>query len=150
MDVWNEKTEHKLNELLEKAYDAEKGFKKAIEHTNNPRLKSFFAEQARQRSAFITELRQVLKSQGMKIKDSDGSISGSIHRFWMDTKAFFSADTDESMLEEVRNGEKAAIEDYDAILDHCELNVPIRDILSKQKGAIQANYNKADYLEGFD
>ena len=42
MSTYTEEVGNKLNELLEKTYDAEKGFKKAAENTENPQLKAFF------------------------------------------------------------------------------------------------------------
>ncbi|MGB3606262.1 MAG: PA2169 family four-helix-bundle protein [Psychroserpens sp.] len=139
--------ERKLNELLEKAYDAEKGFKKAAENTDNQRIKKFFHDQARERSGYINELVDALKRRGMNVEENDGSISGTLHRAWIDTKALFSFDNDESMLEEVRNGEKAALKDYNDILEDPKIDLEIRDILLKQKAAIQNSYDKADYLE---
>lgn len=38
--------------------------------------------------------------------DDEGSFTGTMHRVWMDVKALFSADNDESMLEEAIRGEK--------------------------------------------
>ncbi|WP_179008106.1 ferritin-like domain-containing protein [Winogradskyella forsetii] len=148
MGLYDEKTENKLNDLIEKAYDAEKGFKTVAEHVDNPKLKSFFNEKARERSEHVNDLTTTLRKKGMDVNQNDGSISGSLHRAWIDTKAFFSVDDDESMLEEVRNGEKQAIDDYEDILNHCELNPTLRELLLKQKSEIQASYNKADYLEG--
>ncbi|TYB71529.1 PA2169 family four-helix-bundle protein [Bizionia gelidisalsuginis] len=147
MAMFNDKTKDKLNELLEKAYDAEKGFKKVAQHVENPRLKTFFNQKALERSGYINELSSALRTQGMEVSEKDGSVSGSIHRAWIDTKALFSIDNDESMLEEVKTGEKAAIEDYEDILNNYEISLPVRDTLIKQKDAIQASYNKADYLE---
>lgn len=147
MKLFDETTENKLNDLVEKAYDAEKGFKKVSEHVDNPRLKTFFNEKARERSGYINELTDSLRKQGMEVTEKDGSISGSIHRAWIDTKAFFSMDDDESMLEAVKTGEKAAIDDYDDILNNCELNPTTRDILLKQRNAVKSSYDKADYLE---
>jgi len=147
MGLFNKSTENKLNNLIEKAYDAEKGFRKVSKHVENPRLKTFFTEKAIERSGYINELTNSLRKQGMKVTEDDGSVSGSMHRAWIDTKAFFSMDNEESMLEEVRNGEKAAIDDYQDVLGECELNPSVKDILLKQKNAIQASYDKADYLE---
>jgi len=147
MALFDEKTESKLNDLIEKAYDAEKGFRKAADHVDDSRLKTFFTEKARVRSGYITDLRSLLTKHGMDVIEKDGSASGSMHRAWIDTKAFFSTDEEESMLEEVRKGEKQAIDDYDDILDNCELNQPVRDLLEQQKAEIVESYNKADYLE---
>ena len=147
MGIFSETTENKLNDLVEKAYDAEKGFKKVSEHVDNPRLKSFFSEKSRVRSNYVNELRQGLRENGVEVTESDGSTAGSLHRAWIDTKAFFSMDNEESMLEEVRNGEKQALKDYEDALDNSDLNPSMREILTKQKNEIEASYNKADYLE---
>lgn len=147
MGLFSKKTEDKLNDLVKKAYDAEKGYRKVSENVDNTSLKNFFAEKARERSGYVNELTSVLRSQGMEVTDKDGSTAGTLHRAWIDTKAIFSRDNEESMLEEVKTGEKAAIDDYDDILNNCELNPSVRDLLLRQKNAIQASYNKADYLE---
>jgi uncharacterized protein (TIGR02284 family) len=147
MGIYNEKTEEKLNDLIEKGYDAQKGFKKVSEHVDNPRLKSFFSEKSRERSNHINELTNALRKKGMDVTEDDGSAKGSLHRAWIDTKAFFSMDNDESMLEEVRNGEKAAIEDYEDVLECDDLDSSVRQLLMDQKNDIQSSYNKADYLE---
>ena len=147
MGIYDEKTENKLNELIEKAYDAQKGFKKVAEHVDSSSLKLFFSEKARERSKHINELTNALRKKGMDVTDDDGSTTGSLHRTWIDLKAFFSMDDDESMLEEVKNGEKAAIEDYEDAIENSEVDHSIKDILVRQKNEIQASYNKADYLE---
>ncbi|MCH4823090.1 PA2169 family four-helix-bundle protein [Gramella lutea] len=73
---------HVLSDLLEKNYDAEKGYKKALQHTENPDLKSFLKKQAVQRNHFATELdKQIhLLNEHPKEKVS-GSTLASIHRF---------------------------------------------------------------------
>ena len=147
MKPYNEETEIKLNELLEKAFDAEKGFIKASEHVDSPRLKTFFKEKAIERNEYVSELSRILKAQGMDVAEMSASLSGSIHRAWIDTKALFSLDDDESMLEEVRNGENAAIEDYEELLNNYELNQEVRVILLKQKNAIEMNRRHVEYLE---
>ena len=50
------------------------------------------------------------------------------------------------MLEEVRNGEKKALEEYDDIL---ELDLPssTASVLRRQRNTIQASHDKADMLE---
>ncbi len=147
MGIFNETTENKLNDLIGKAYDAEKGFKKVAEHVESPRLKSFFTEKARERSSHVNELSSILRQKGLDITEDAGSVKGNLHRAWIDTKAFFSSEDDEAMLEEVRTGEKAAIEDYQDVLESCELDAPVKNMLLQQKNAIEASYNKADYLE---
>tara|TARA_R110002049_G_scaffold242357_1_gene416177 strand:+ start:20109 stop:20561 length:453 start_codon:yes stop_codon:yes gene_type:complete len=147
MGIFSENTESKLNDLLEKSYDAEQGFKNACENVDSTSLKSFFKEKAEERLKFRTELRKELLDNGCNIKENDGSLKGSVHRTWMDTKAFFSTDKEESMLEEVRNGEKAALNDYNDVLEDNVLPPTTVNILTKQRNAIESSYKKADYLE---
>lgn len=147
MRIFSESTENKFNDLLEKAYDAEKGFEKASENVESTRLKSFFNQKAIERRNFIQELRAELVANGLEITENDGSIAGTLHRAWMDVKALFSTDNEESMLEEVRNGEKAALEDYDDILEDENLPPTTVNVLRKQRNAIESSYRKANYLE---
>jgi len=147
MGIFSENTESKLNSLLEKSYDAEKGFEKACENVESSAIKSFFKEKAEERRKFRTELRKELLDNGCEINEDSGSIKGAIHRTWMDTKALFSSDDEESMLEEVRNGEKAALNDYNDVLEDNQLPPTTENILKLQRNAIESSYNKADYLE---
>ena len=55
----------------------------------------------------------------------------------MNTKAMFSSDNDEAMLEEAIRGEKASIEDYNDVLNSSiSLPYSIQNILSGQKNTI--------------
>lgn len=47
MSTYTATLSEKLNDLLEKTYDAEKGYKKACDYTENPYLKSFFKKKVR-------------------------------------------------------------------------------------------------------
>lgn len=147
MSNFNERTVERLNDLLKKANDARDGFEKASEHVENPKLKKFFKEKASERRLYINELTTTLKKKGMDVEENSGSLEGSLHRAWIDTRAIFSLDDDEAMLEEVRNGEKAAVEDYEDVLERCEFDATIRGILVEQKNSIKNSYLKVDYLE---
>lgn len=91
MSTYTEEVGEKLNALLEKTYDAEKGFKKAAENTDHQQLKSFFQSKAQQRYDFGHELKDEIKSFGQEIDKGD-SLTGKAHRAWMDVKALFSFD----------------------------------------------------------
>ena len=146
MSTYTEEVGNKLNELLEKTYDAEKGFKKAAENTENPQLKAFFESKAKQRYDFGHELKTEIRSFGQKI-DKGGSITGKAHRAWMDVKALFSLDNAESMLEEAIRGEKAAIEEYEDVLEDTSLPSTTATILRSQKEAIKNGLSNIKILE---
>ena len=136
----------KLNELLEKNYDAEKGYKLAAEKVNNQKLKSFFSERAQERYDFGHELKSEIRNFGEE-PDKGSSLAGDAHRSWMNLKASLSGDKDEAVLEEAIRGEKAAVEEYEDILKEQEIPASTGNILMKQKNSIVASLNEVKSLE---
>lgn len=136
----------KLNELLEKNYDAEKGYKLAAEKVKNPELKSFFKQRAQERYDFGHELKAEIRNFGEN-PDKGSSLAGDAHRSWMNLKASLSNDKDETVLEEAIRGEKAAVKEYEDILGDSEIPASTGNILMKQKNAIVASLNEVKALE---
>ena len=79
--------------------------------------------------------------------DKGGSATGSIHRVWMDVKALFSAEDEESMLEEAIRGEKAAISEYEEIINDKSVPESTRFLLVSQKKQIENGLSKIKVLE---
>jgi uncharacterized protein (TIGR02284 family) len=71
-------TVNALQSIIEKNYDAEKGYKKAMEDSENPALKGFLQQQAATRSRYATAIDQELRLLGETPKES-GSVTGSLH-----------------------------------------------------------------------
>jgi len=147
MSTYIDKTKKKLNLLLEKTYDAEKGYHKAADHVDSAILKDFFSQKAKERQKFRVELRKELLDNGCDIKEKDGSIIGGVHRGWMSTKALFSTNEEESILNEAKTGEKAAIKDYEEVLEDNKLPPTTEQLLISQKNEIEKSYNKAHHFE---
>ena len=146
MSTYTDEVGNKLNELLERTYDAEKGFKKASENVNHSGLKSYFNQKAQERYNFGHELKTEIKSFGQDV-DKGGSIAGSAHRAWMDVKNLFSADNEESMLEEAIRGEKTALDDYQDVLTETSLPSSTRNLLQTQKQKIESGLSNIKTLE---
>ena len=148
MSTYTEEVGKKLNDLLEKTYDAEKGFKKAAENVENPSLKSYFSDKAQERYNFGHELKSELVSFNQEI-DKGGSATGTLHRAWMDVKSLFSSEDEESMLEEAIRGEKAAINEYKEVISDTSLPLSTKSILESQKTKIENGLSKIKTLESF-
>ncbi len=146
MSTYTEKIGKKLNELLEKTYDAEKGFKKAAENVDNAQLKRYFTRKAEQRYDFGHALKVEIKQFGQKVDKGD-SFTGKAHRSWMDIKNLFSSDKEEAMLEEAQKGEKAAVEDYNDVLDETNLPASTESILKQQRDQIRSGLDRIKSLE---
>ena len=146
MNTYTETIGNKLNDLLEKTYDAEKGFRKAAENANHTDLKNYFQRKAQERYGFGQELKGEIKSFGEDI-DVGGSFTGAAHRTWMDVKAMFSTNNDESMLEEAIRSEKAALEEYNDILNETSLPFSTQGVILKQREAIANDLSTIKRLE---
>jgi uncharacterized protein (TIGR02284 family) len=146
MSTYTENISSSLNDLLEKTYDAEKGFKKAAENVDNPRLRSYFKQKADERYSFGHDLKAEIKSFGEDV-DKGGSATGAVHRTWMDVKSLFSADSEESMLEEAIRGEKSAISEYEEVINDAAIPETTRSLLVSQKNQIESGLSKIKSLE---
>ncbi len=146
MNTYTETISTKLNELLERTYDAEKGFKKAAENTEHTYLKRYFERKALERYNFANALDNEIRSFGEK-PEKNGSMEGTIHRAWMDVKAMFSVDNDESMLEEAIRGEKTALNDYNEVINDSTLPMSTQSVLVKQRDTIASDLNAIKRLE---
>lgn len=137
---YTEEISNKLNELLIKNYDAEKGYMNAAENVDSPTLKIFFKRRATERNEFAKELRTEILQYG-EILEKTGSFEGTMHRNWMTLKSLFSTNDEEAILEEAIRGEKASLEEYDHIMKDRNLPPTIDSMLLKQRNAIQAAIN---------
>ncbi len=135
-----------LQDLLEKNYDAEKGFTKAMKDAKDQNLKRFLQQQAAQRNRFVTELDQQLRSLNEQPKES-GSLTGDLHRTWIDIKSSVAGNTDEAVFEECIRGEKASWKEYEEKLQNKNFPSNISGMLQNQATEIHNTLNRVKTLE---
>ena len=109
-------------------------------------MKKYFDRKSKERYNFGHELKTEISAFGAKI-DKGGSVAGTVHRAWMDIKAFLSVDNDASILEEALRGEKAALEEYNDVLSETALPQSTLTVLLKQKSAIDSDISTIKRLE---
>lgn len=145
----SEEISKKTNGLIEKNNDAYKGFKKAAENAESSNLKSYLIEQAGVRRDFAAELSDALKSFNPEFDpDTDGSITGSLHRTWIDIKTALSGDEDESILEECIRGDKASVDEYEEFLENYSIaSQEIASTIQKQLQKIRTTLDRVSRLE---
>lgn len=137
-----------LTTLLEKNYDAEKGYKNAIEHTKNPELKHFLRNQAAQRNHFATELDKHIHMLNEHPKaSSNGSTLGNIHRLWMNVKTSWSKKDADAILEECIRGEKASLKEYEEKISKNILPPQIKSMLEDHRDKIRETVSEIKKLE---
>ncbi|WP_282016747.1 ferritin-like domain-containing protein [Salegentibacter mishustinae] len=143
---YSEKVSGKLNALLEKNNDAEKGYKYAAENAKDPQLKAFFSERAQERYDFSHELETEIRDFGEN-PDKGSSLAGDAHRTWMNLKSSLSSNKDEAAMEEAVRGEQVAADEYEDVLKDPNIPSTTANLLLKQKNGIVAALNKLKSME---
>ena len=133
MNTYTKEVEKKLNVLLVKTYDAEKGFKVAADTLNNKSLKDYFSKKAAERCAFSSDLEKEIKAFNT---DNSNTLEEE-YSAWMNLKSLFSFDDEESVLEEAIRAEKASLQDYKAVLTDENLPSSTKSVLESQKNVIE-------------
>ncbi|MDO6472596.1 PA2169 family four-helix-bundle protein [Maribacter sp. 1_MG-2023] len=141
------KIEDHLKDLVSKNEDAIKGFEKASENSKEVGIKSYFEKKVIDRMQFLRELRAAVPELDLGSVEIEGSAAGTLHRTWMDVKAFFAEDNDEAMLEEAVRGDKAAINDYDNALAEVMMTHRLKEIIRAQKYFLQNDLETTEILE---
>ena len=145
--MYTEDMSKRINDLLEKNYDAEKGYKKAAEIVENPKLEQFFTDQAQNRYDFGHELKDEIKNVG-STPDKGGSTTGDLHRAWMDIRSTFTSNDEGAILKEVQKGEEAAVEEYSEVINDTTLPPTTKRIITKQLENVRTALRDAKNFEG--
>ncbi|MCI0914557.1 ferritin-like domain-containing protein [Pseudomonas putida] len=111
MSDLNKDVIHVLNDLIEYSKDGEKGFRTSADDVKNPELKSFFAQRAGECGNAASELQSEVRRLGGDPETST-SISGDLHRGWVNLKSMVTGKDDEAVLNEVERGEDHALKAY--------------------------------------
>jgi uncharacterized protein (TIGR02284 family) len=146
MDRENNKLNIQLSEILEKNKDAEKGYATAAANTKNPELRNFFLKRSNERRDFNLRLKRELAANFDEM-NTEGSFTGSIHRAWMDAKSFIAGNNDSEMLEEAIRGDKAALEEYEELLEVQHLPIMLDQIIQNHAIKIRTDLEQIKSLK---
>lgn len=144
----NSKTVSTLNDLLQINNDRIQGFDKVedkVWDSYGP-LKNDYDQMVRESQEMKSDLLSLIQSKGGEPNDTS-TVAGALHRTWIDVKNSLTGDNNESTLENVVFGEKAAIDAYQEALESGNLcpesTVKVADQLLK----IKSSYRKFENLE---
>ncbi|NIJ52705.1 ferritin-like domain-containing protein [Dyadobacter arcticus] len=138
-----------INDLIEINNDRVAGFEKAIADINdeNIDLKVLFEEYAQQSSKNVQELSALAGSAPHL--ETDKSVSGALHRAWIDVKSLFGGSDRASILSEAERGEDAIKKAYQDALSSNDLALDVQEIVSSQAQGINAAHDKIKALRDF-
>ena len=133
-----------LENLMETCKDGQKGYLEAATHIKRPDLKAFFNEQSLERSRFAGELDAELIRLGKHDEKPKGSLAGTLHRAWIDTKVGLGGG-DQTILDWLEHGEDIAKDNYNKALTG-SLPANVMEIVRKQAASVQAAHDKVKSL----
>jgi uncharacterized protein (TIGR02284 family) len=133
-----------LNDLIKTCKDGEEGFRQCSEHISNPQLKSLFAARADGCAKAADELGSLIASLG-GTPMARSSVSGSMHRSWVNLKAAVSGQDDKSILSETERGEDIAVASYRNALER-DLPPAVRTVVEHQYQLVLRNHDEVKRL----
>ncbi|GGB76960.1 ferritin-like domain-containing protein [Dyadobacter sediminis] len=135
-----------INNLIEINNDRVAGFEKVIADIDdeNIDLKSLFQEFAQQSRKNSQELSAIVGS--VEELETGNSVSGALHRAWIDVKSLFGGSDRASILSEAERGEDAIKKAYQEALSSGELLPDVTSTVSKQAHEINSAHDKIKAL----
>ncbi|KPC25766.1 Uncharacterized protein ABJ99_3164 [Pseudomonas syringae pv. cilantro] len=137
-----------LNDLIETSKDGEKGFQASAEYLKNPAIKAYFLARSAEIATAVKELQAEVRALGGD-PETSSSVSGTLHRAWVDLKSKVTGKDDKTILEEVERGEDVAKKAYKEALEKAhEHNFPanVTSLITKQQAGVLATHDKVKAL----
>jgi uncharacterized protein (TIGR02284 family) len=136
-----------LNDLVQINNDRIAGYENAIKEIKDDdgEYRRIFNNKILESQQFKSTLTEEVQVLG-KDAENGTSVSGAIHRTWLDVKAAFTGHSDKSVLEECEFGEDAIKKAYLSALDEQHLPAYIRDTLNDQFAILQQSHDEIKAL----
>lgn len=139
------KLKNALQDVVDICIDSVEGYKTAADEIEDESIKTLFLRFTQQRKGFIEEIKNEALKLGIEL-DSAGTSKGFFHRTWLATKAAFTGDSKEKIIEEAMDGEKKAVEVYSGVYSNQEVPRYIHDILKEQEHLIKVAIHQLNGL----
>lgn len=135
-----------LNNLIQTCRDGEQGFRTAADHVQDVPVRSLFEELARERGTLADELEREVGRLGGTAATS-GSVSGALHRGWLDLKSAVSGG-DKSIISEAERGEDVAKRTFEsALAESVDMSPQTRAVVEHVADRVIAGHDRVRQLE---
>ncbi|MFC5696271.1 PA2169 family four-helix-bundle protein [Pseudomonas sp. GCM10022186] len=129
-----------LNTLIETCKDGEAGFKACATDVERQDLQQLFLERSKECGSAASELQRSVLELGGKPQQGS-SISGDLHRRWVDLKALVTGKDEAAVLDEAERGEDVARKHYAEALRQ-PLPSEIRAMVQRQYEGVLRNHDE--------
>jgi uncharacterized protein (TIGR02284 family) len=136
----NDKVVSTLNDLIETCKDGEEGFRQCADGVNDPTMKSTLMTRAQGCATAAGELQGLVRAYGGD-PETGSSISGSLHRRWVDVKSTVTGKDETTVLNECERGEDVAMRSYQDALKE-DLPPDVRQVVERQYQGVKRNHDE--------
>jgi len=140
----NEEIISTLNDLIEVSKDGEEGFRSSAENVDDPHLKAFFLRRSQEVATSVQELQELVRSLGGE-PASSSSLSGALHRRWIDIKTALTSNDTLAVLNETERGEDVALATYRRAAEK-DLPTHVRFVVVRQLEGAKRNHDEVKRL----
>lgn len=139
---------HRLMRTCEETRDI---YIKAADQTESIELKNKFTSIADSRQRMADQLNARISDHSTVDPEQHSDLLGNLHRAWMSVKTSLSSTGERGILEKCRDGDQAALDVYDDILQGEILFSDIRPLIISQRTSISMDFQEIDrkYFEYF-
>ncbi len=141
----NEPVTELLNELLVVLHDSRQGYLTAAEAIETDVYAAMFREYAAQREQMAVELSNLVARYHGE-PEAAGSLTGSLHRVWMNIKAA-ATQGDESIMAECDLSEEATLKAYQNAFHKHELPEEVTEVIRQQMSHIRLAHERIHTLD---
>jgi uncharacterized protein (TIGR02284 family) len=133
-----------LNDLITTSKDGEAGFRSAANEIRDMQFKSFLESRAQTCTEAVRELQDLVRAYGCD-PETGSSISGTLHRRWLDIKSAITGHDDHAILAECERGEDVAVKSYRNALEKV-LPPDVRSVVERQYQGVLRNHDEVKAL----
>jgi uncharacterized protein (TIGR02284 family) len=126
--------------LIETSKDGEHGFRTCADGIKSAHLKQLFQQAAERCAQGAAELLAKVRNLGGDPEKS-GSVSGSLHRGWVNVKSSITGMDEAAVLAECERGEDVAKHAYQSALEK-DLPSDVRSIVERQYQGVLQNHDR--------
>jgi len=134
-----------LNSLIETCEDGAKGFRTAAEGLQDNSVRQMFNTLASERAQFASDLRSEVRHLGGE-PEQGGSLSGAMHRGWIDIKSAVTGGSDSAIIAEAERGEDSAVSAYQTAMQ-ADLPADVQMTVQRQFTRVKAAHDRVRDLE---
>lgn len=135
-----------LNNLIATSRDGEEGFRTCADGVKSAELKQMFEQAARRCAQAASELQAKVRALG-EDPERRGSVSGSLHRAWVDIKSTITGMDAAAVLAECERGEDVARKAYEYALGK-DLPADVRSMVERQYQGVRQHQDRVRQLRG--